>query len=135
MGRNLLQAVPGGYRLNGSILRYLRLIIQSSTHTEGPLPLAVVASARQARYLSRPELLLHWKLQHQQRSSGLCGLVGLWRAARRVNDGSGSGDAIFVERCYAESLGVLEAPDASIFWREAGRVAVLLVRWYSVPGA
>lgn len=127
MGRNLLQAVPEGYRLNGSVLEYLRLVIQSSSHTDGPLPLAVVASARQVRYLSRPELLLHWKPQHQQRYNGLCGLVGLWRAAIRVNDGSGSGDAIFVERCYAKSLGALEAPDVSIFWREAGRVAVILV--------
>lgn len=131
MGRNLLQAVSEGYRLNGSVLEYLRLIIRSSIHADGSLLLAEVASARQARYLSRPELLLHGEQQQQsqrqQRSGGLCALVGLWRAARRVNDGSGSGEAIFVERCYAESLGALETPEASIFWREAGRVAVLLV--------
>ena len=99
--RCLLQVVNEKYRLHDLVLQYLQTGIKMDED------LKIKASSRQARFLSRIEVLRRYSAGDQWSSScRLYSFVALWTAAKKLDQ------SLIVEEFYRTSLkGVAEIED------------------------
>ncbi|CAN0448098.1 unnamed protein product, partial [Ascophyllum nodosum] len=89
--RSLLQVVDENYRLHDLVLEYLQMTVKEK--------LGRKASSRQARFLSRIEVLRRYSAGGQwSSSSGLYALVALWTAVTKLDR------SLTVEEFYRTSL-------------------------------
>ena len=116
--RCLLQVANDKYRLHDLVLEYLHTAIKMD---EG---LEIKASSRQARFLSRIEVLRSYSAGGDQWSSsgGLYSLAALWTAVQNLDR------SLIVEEFYRISLrGVTEIEDM----QNAGNFLRLLVSFFT----
>ena len=115
--RCLLQVVKEKYRLHDLVLEYLRTAIKMDEDLE------IKASSRQARFLSRIEVLRRYSAGDQWSSSGgLYSLVALWTAAKKLDR------SLMVEVFYRTSLkGVTEINDVQDVGRLLSHLVSLIV--------
>ena len=116
--RCLLQVVNEKYRLHDLVLEYLHMAIKMGEDLE------IKASSRQARFLSRIEVLRRYSAGGDEWSSsgGLYTLVALWTAVKKLDR------SLIVEEFYRTSLkGVTEIEDM----QNAGTLLWLLVSLFT----
>ena len=117
--RCLLQVANDEYRLHDLVLEYLHTVIKMD---EG---LEIKASSRQARFLSRIEVLRRYSAGGDRRSSsgpGLYSLVALWTAVKKLDQ------SLIVEEFYRISLrGVTKIEDV----QNAGNLLMRLVSFFT----
>ena len=113
--RSLLQVVDEKYRLHDIVLEYLQMTVKKE--------LGRKASSRQARFLSRIEVLRRYSAGDTRFGiDGLYSLVTLWSAAKKLDE------SLIVEEFYRISLrGVTEVNDM----QNAGRLLMLLVSFFT----
>ena len=115
--RCLLQVADEKYRLHDLVLEYLHAAIKMDEDLE------IKASSRQARFLSRIEMLRRYSAGDQWSSSGgLYSLVALWTAVKKLDR------CLIVETFYRISpRGVTEVEDMT----NAGHLLMHLVSFFT----
>lgn len=109
----LLQEVSDEYILHDMVHKYLQdAIVKNST-------LLATATARQAQYLAKPEVLLRHALGQEPGRGGMYALLAMWNAVTQLDN------QVDIRECYMESLKGVTGERA---WYEAGNLMRLLVR-------